>query len=129
MRVLRWVLVLPGAIAAGYVAWFTVTFLNRLTMRLYVDPDGFLGRAYLETISNMVMGAAAVYVGARIAPSEQSKVALALTVLVILAAGVLLFPALQSRSWWAVYAVACLVAGAGSVTWSIYRGEDLGFAE
>lgn len=129
MDALRWVLVLPGAIAAAYIAWFAVTLLNRLTMQPFVSPDGFLGRAYLETISNLVMGAATVYAGSRIAPRNQHRVAVALTVVVVLAAVILFLPAFHSRSWWAVYAIACLVVGASIISWLIYRRRYLAVPE
>lgn len=128
MALVRWLLFLPGAAASGYLAWLLVTVLNRFTMMMYVDPGGFMGRAFIETAANASMGAATVYAGAHIAPANQTKVALGLTVLVILVGGFLLFPALEAKAWWSVYAVGCLVAGAASVAWSIYQGENLGFA-
>lgn len=126
MVFVRWLLVLPGGGAAGYLAWLLVTVANRLTMAMYVDPDSFMSRVFIETVANGSMGAATVYAGARIAPTKQSKVALGLSILVTLAGGFLLFQTLQAKAWWPAYGIACAVAGALSIAVSIYQGEEVG---
>jgi hypothetical protein len=124
MTALRWLVTLPAAAAAGYVAWFLVRLLNRATFFFQgLDPDSLLSRAFIEAVSNGMLGAAFVYAGAKAAPSHKRAVVFVLAGLIVLAGGFALFPAILARSGWAIYAAAWLVVGACGVAWSVYSGE------
>lgn len=124
VRALRWMAVLPGALAAGWAAWLVVNLGNRLTFAMSgFDSDWFLARVFIEGVSNGAIGAAGVYAGAQIAPSARKIVVFVLAAGFILIGGFLLFPAIVARNWWAVYGVAALAFGAGSVAFSVYTGE------
>lgn len=126
--ILRWVAVLPAAAAAGYVGWLLIVLLNRISFSMSgVDPDSFLGRAFIEAASSAVMGAAIVYAGAKTAPSHRRIVVFVMAVLALVSAGVLLYPALLMRSGWAIYSVVWWILGAGGVAWSVYSGETTEF--
>ncbi len=122
--ILRWVIFLPTSLIAGYLAWLAVTFLNRWSMEgVGVDPDSFVAHAFIEYVSNLVMGAACVFVAAKIAPSHRVLVAFLMAGLVILGAGFALFPAITTRNYWAMFADGAFALGAGAVVWSVYLGE------
>lgn len=67
---------MPVALLAAWLAWLVVAFLNKVTVGMRgIDPDSFLSRAFVEFISHAVMGAAFVYVGAKVAPMHHKVVA------------------------------------------------------
>ena len=116
MTALRWLAMLPGALAAGWCAWGVVTLLNRITFSLSgINPDWFVSRLYIEGVSHGVLGAAVVYVGVKIAPARRSEALFALAALSLLGAGLLLFPAFLVGDWWAIYGVVALAVGSSCV--------------
>ncbi|OQW66961.1 MAG: hypothetical protein BVN29_04810 [Nitrospira sp. ST-bin5] len=122
--ILRWAALAPGAIAAGWLAWVLVNFLNRLTMSFQgLDPNSFLGRAYIETLSGLIMGAAFVYVGAKIAPAHNKNVSFVLAGIAFMMSGIALFPAIVKPDYWAIWSGLCVGFGAGSVVYSISKGQ------
>ncbi len=124
---LRWIAVLPAAAVAGYVAWLLVNLLNRVTFFFQgLDPNSLFNRAFIEAASGLAMGAATVYVGAKVAPFHRAVVVFLLAGLSILAAGFLLFPAIVARSGWAIYSAIWWAIGAGAVAWAVYTGEVSG---
>jgi hypothetical protein len=122
--ILRWVALLPGAVAAGWLTWILVSFLNRLTMGFQgLDPNSFLGRAYVETVSGLIMGAAFVYVGAKIAPAHNKNVSFVLAGIALMMSGIALFPAIVKPDYWAIWSGLCVGFGAGAVVYSVSKGE------
>jgi peptidoglycan/LPS O-acetylase OafA/YrhL len=80
LRILRWILVLPAAVAiVPFVDGLVVAALGRLGA-----VDRGLGWVVGKAAGHFVMGAAAVIVGASIAPSRRVGVALVLTALAAL---------------------------------------------
>ena len=121
--VLRWVAVLPAAIIGGLLARFIVVVLNRFTMAPYVDPDSFLGRLFVEYIGGAVLGGAAVYAAAYVAPRFKSQVSIVMAALVLLIGGFLLFPSMMVRDYWAIFSIVCMGGGGGVVAYGIATGE------
>ena len=120
----RWLAVFPGAVAASWGAWILINFLNRLTMVFQgFDPDSFLGRAYIETVSGLAMGVAFVYAGAKTAPANCKKVAFILSGIALFLSGVTLFPAILKPDYWAIWSCLCVGFGAGAVAYSVSQGE------
>ena len=124
IKAARWLAVLPGAMAAGWAAWVAISLLNRLTFSWQgLDPDWFVSRLYIEGVSHGMLGAVSVYVGSKIAPAQKAATVFVLAFLFVFGAGVLLFPAIGARNWWAVYGAVALALGAGGMCWSVYSGE------
>jgi hypothetical protein len=121
--ILRWILFLPAACFAAWLTWFVVSVVNRITMGRYIDPDSFLSRVFIEWISHAAMGAAFVYIGARVAPNHRTKVAYALSCLSLVGAGFLLFPAFLIADYWAVWSGFSLIIGVGATAYSVSIGE------
>lgn len=122
--IFRWVALFPGAVAAGWLAWFLVSFLNRLMMGLQgFDSTSFLGRAYIETVSSLVMGATFVYAGVKIAPAYHKNVLFVLAGIALVMSGIMLFPAIMKPDYWAVWSGLCVGFGAGAVAYSVSEGE------
>jgi hypothetical protein len=121
---LRWVAFLPASALGAWLAWLVVMLGNRLTFGMQgVNPDAFLSRTFIEFISHAAMGAAFVYVGAKVAPNHHKIVAYVLAALGLVAAGFMLFPAFMVSNYWAVWAAFSLVAGLGLTAYSVSTGE------
>ena len=118
--ILRWAALLPAAALGAWLAWFVIMLGNRLTFGMQgIDPNSFLSRTFIEFISHAAMGAAFVYVGAKVAPSHHKIVAYALAVVGLVAAGFLLFPAFMVSNYWSVWAAFSLVAGVALTAYSV----------
>ena len=88
-----------------------------------MNPDAFLSRIYIEGVSQGALGAAIVYVAAQIVPSHKTVIVFVMTGLIILGAGVLMFPSIIVKNLWAIYGCICMAVGTGGVAWLVYKGE------
>lgn len=124
LAVLRWVAALPVAAIGGWLAWIGINILGRFSLgSVGVAPNDFLGKAYFVTAGHMAMGAAFVYIGAKLAPAYQVIAAFVFGALSIVVSGFLLFPAAMVKDWWAIWASVCVCIGAGVVVWSVHAGD------
>lgn len=122
----RWLVFLPAAALSGWAAWFLVTLINRITFSMQdINPNWLISKLYIEAAASGAMGAAAVWAGAKVAPSHRRAVVFVLAGLVILAGGFFLFPAVVTGSGWAVYSCAWIVVGAGVIAYGVYKGDEL----
>ncbi|WP_325164390.1 hypothetical protein [Frateuria sp.] len=87
------------------------------------NPDSFLNKLWLDVVASALMGAAFVYVGARIAPASRKPVGYVLTVTIILIAGFLAFPAVTQHDWWALIGCVAMASGGAVVAHSAAIGE------
>ena len=69
------------------------------------------------------MGAAFVYVGAKIAPLHKKIVAYVLAGIGLICAGFMLFPAIMIANYWAIWGSVALILGAGVTAYSVRMGE------
>jgi hypothetical protein len=119
IRIVRWIAVLPGALAGAWLAWFVCNFANRISLLLAgVLPDSFSGRACIETMSSLVLGAAFVYAGSYIAPMYQRQVALALGSLGLFIAVVMVAFAVADLNYWAIWGGIWIAVGIGAVAFT-----------
>jgi len=122
--VLRWVCFIPAAVLAAWVVWLVVALLNKITIGMRgIDPSSFLPRAFIEFTSHAAMGAAFVYVGAKVAPMHHKIVAYVLAGVGLVAAGFMLFPAFMVSNYWAVWAGLSLILGVGVTAYSVSIGK------
>jgi hypothetical protein len=124
MLILRWIAFLPGAFLTAWLAWFVSGLLNRITMAMSgLDPNSFLSKVCIEFISNAVMGAAFVYVGAKIAPLHNKIIAYSLAGIGLIAAGFMLFPAIMVTNYWSIWGGVSLILGCSVTAYSVFTGE------
>lgn len=88
-----------------------------------IEPESFIAQLYFNTGGHAALGAAFVYVGAKIAPSHQRMVAYLLAGLGLVLGGFALFPAIVVGSGWAIWGAVCVVVGIGLVVHLIHKGE------
>jgi hypothetical protein len=91
--------------------------------RFGVDSSGFLARVFIEFISGAALGAAFVYVGAKVAPAHNKVIAYVLTAVGLVLAGVMMFPALMTANGWAIWAGVSLVVGLIGTAFAVNSGE------
>ena len=82
-----------------------------------LNPDSFFSRLFIDGISQGALGAAAIYAGSFVAPSNKTIVALVLSGLILVSGGFLMFPAVLLSDWWAVYGSLAFVVAAGTTAW------------
>ena len=124
LDLLRWIGFLPVAVLAAWLAWIVVNILGRFSLGWAgITPEDFQGKLYFVTVGHAAMGAAFVYVGAKIAPYHKVVVSFILGGTGIIVAGFLLFPAVMVKDWWAVWGGLCVAIGAGVVVYSVHIGE------
>lgn len=120
----RWILFIPAAFAAGALAVAAYQLVNRLSGFLHgFDPASPLHKAWLIGFSGAIMGAAFVYVGAKVAPLYKKQVASWLAGLGILfiAAGIAF--SFAAKDYWEVYNGLAAAAGAGLMLYVIHKGK------
>jgi hypothetical protein len=122
--ILRWFVFLPGAALGAGVAWILINTLGGFGLGFVgIGRNSFIAQFYFNTAGHALMGAAFVYVGAKIVPSNQKIVAYILAGLGLVLAGFGLFPSIMLGSGWAIWGSICVVNGIGAVIYLINRGE------
>ena len=124
MKILRWVILLPGAIACGWLAYFLAGIVNRWGyLRETGQPASPLVASLIDVGGHMLMGAAATYVAVAIAPDHKRAVSASMTGVILLLSGELIFASVLSINYLAVLMSAGLIAGSVAVTIDVFRRE------
>jgi hypothetical protein len=114
----------PGAVLGAWLAWILLNTLGKFSLSFVgFEPNSFIGQLYFNTAGHAAMGAAFVYLGARIAPCYQRIVAYVLGGLGLVLGGGAVLPAIMVGSGWAIWGLVCTVIGLGAVVYSIHIGE------
>ncbi|MCJ7546726.1 MAG: hypothetical protein MUP30_07880 [Deltaproteobacteria bacterium] len=93
---LRWLVVLPGAIAAGVLAMFPLHWILYSTLRHFVEPYPQLPERMLTPF---VIAAVFVWAGSRIAPEYKAEAAVVLFGLWMALLGGFVFLTLSGSTW------------------------------
>lgn len=124
---LRWIILEPTALIAGYLAYLVGGFINRLSITLFMGPpEGWIQLAaiYME---QLYMGAVIPYVAGYIAPSHKVDAALGFSALVMVIAGISLGIWLthDSANTLAdqVASISGLIGGSASISFAAYRNR------
>lgn len=118
-KVIRWILVLPGAIAALYLAYA----VNAATTYFAVGrpESGGLMYAFMHSFFALVSGGAFVYAGIWISPPRSPAVGFVLAGLNVLNMGMLATWALQRQDWATLLETLATAAGAGTTAYLYSR--------
>jgi hypothetical protein len=116
----RWIVFLPAAALSAIFVQLLLALVGWITLSLVgMDPDALITRGYLLALSGGRMGAAFVYVGARVAPDSRRVVALSLAGLTLFLLGVVAMASLLMHNQWALWQGAFCALGASAAAWSI----------
>ena len=122
--ILRWILFIPSAVLTAWLAWFLVLHLNRIAMLFSgIDPNSFLTKVCIEYISHFAMGAAFIYVGAKVAPFHKKIISCILVGIGLIVAGFMLFPAIMVANYWTIWGCISLILGCAFSAYSVFAGE------
>ena len=125
--VLRWIALLPGAVAGGWAMYILMNVVARWSFSMVgADPNWLPLRIVFGAMGSFASGAGFVCIGAKIAPAQQRAVAYVLCGLALVLSGFLLFPAVMMRDWWAVCCGVLVIAGAGVTALAIAGDKDFG---
>jgi hypothetical protein len=118
--VVRWILILPTSVLGSWLAYYVVAVGEAIGMSAAgADPNSTMGQVYMVGLSHMLMGAAWVYLGARIAPKNNELVAYALAAIGLVFCGFFLFPAVLSSEYWAIGGAICAAFGIGAAAYGV----------
>lgn len=118
--ILRWILVLPGAILTLVVVYA----MNVITTSTVIGPaePGSITDTVNRMFFSLLSGGAFVYAGIWISPTRAPVVGFALAAVAVLTMGMAIVVALETRDWSALLQVLSTAVGAG-VTAYIYAQD------
>lgn len=123
VKILRWIAVLPAAIAGSLLGYVAVKLLSMLLNghARYLVGDGMLSGGALSwqslvsfIFANAVFGFVFVYAGVYAAPAYKKITSIVLTVVLAVLIGVSITLSLITGSWWEV-AIASLIVVASAI--------------
>jgi hypothetical protein len=124
VHILRWLGVLPAALAAAWLGWILVNVLGRFSLAYAgVEAESFLGKFYFNSAGHLVLGMAFVYAGAKMAPLHRKLVAYVFAALGLVGIGFMLFPSVAVGNGWAIWGSICAAIGVGAVVYAVHQGE------
>lgn len=124
VKILRWIAVLPAAIAGSVLGYAAVKLLSMLLngRTHYLIGDGMLSGGALSwqslvsfIFANAVFGFVFVYAGVYTAPAYKKITSIVLTVVLAILIGVSITLSLITGLWWEV-AIASLIVLASAIT-------------
>lgn len=120
VKVLRWILVLPGAIAALYLAYAA----NAVSTYFAIGPleRGGIMYTFVHAFFALISGGAFVYAGIWISPTRTPVVGFVLAGLNLLYVGGTVLWSLQTQDWVTLLEALATAVGAG-VTAYLYSRE------
>jgi len=122
LEVLRWIAVLPGAVAGALIAyWISRAFSWLASSR--VGGDTWYEYILKEVLSNGVMGAAFVFCATIIAPRYQPTVACVAAGIILILSGAGFAFTLPTKEYISILALVCMNAGAIIIAIPITRGD------
>ncbi len=123
-QTLRWIAVLPAAMAGGYLAFIVGGFINNLSITMYLEalPEGWL-KISADVMAHMYLGAAFTYSAVRAAPSAPRYVSLAALAVLVIFAGLSLWSSFVIGKFYAVPALGGLLFGGAAALLATFAGE------
>lgn len=129
IAVLRWIGVLPGAIAAAVAAYYVSWIVLSLSLLWSgINPTGLHGRAILYAFSSMAIGGAFVASGwQHIAPYHKKGTAYALAALGLVTTGMGIAVVIMTEEFWVIWPLTWQAASAGFMAYAISEGAEPNF--
>ena len=123
-NVLLWIAVLPASLVGMMLSFGLWRIIHNLTAARYIDTNSWLNIFFVEIMSNLIAGAAFVFIGYKVAPNNQKTTAIVLTALLILVGGSSLFIVnFMSKEYFSNIGIIAGLFGSIACCISIYKGE------
>ena len=124
MFIARWILFLPAAIGAAWLAWLVVGAIYRFASHYAgLNTTEVIPRFLFEAISNGMMGAAFVYVGAKVAPLHRQNVAFLLAAIGLLIASIAVYLAIREPDYLTLWAALWGTIGTATIVYEVNSGD------
>lgn len=120
---LRWIIFLPAAVLAGFLAYTIAWFTHEWAFGLFIGSGTLFGGAMVRLLSYLYMGLATVYVACFVAPSSKKGVAVVMGGLVLILSGATMFYALSVPEYWGIVDSIAMDLGAIGMAIAIYNGQ------
>ena len=91
----------------------------------YLDLESFFAKIYNETVGSIALGAAFIFIGAKVAPAYKKNTAYILSVIGLVFIGMMLSLALMDRNRLAIWSGLCNIIGIGSMIYFIHTNKNL----
>jgi len=119
---LRWIAFLPAAFAGAIIAHFIGRLFTFLSSSLSGN-DSWFTFIINEFIANGIFGAAFVFAGCSVAPSQRKAIAMVLGGILLFLSGASFFISIAREEWITIWAIIAMNAGSGTVVYSIFTDE------
>lgn len=120
---LRWIVFLPAAALAGFLAYTVAWFTHEWAFGLFIGSGTLFGGSLVRFFSYLYMGIATVYAACFVAPSSKKIVAVITGGLVLVISGATMFYALSVPEYWGIVDSIAIDLGAIGVAIAIYNGQ------
>jgi len=100
LSVIRWILVIPATIFAGWLAWLVVYYLNLWT----ADGGDFVVKIFAETMGAVAFVGGSVMSGHYVAPRYKLQTSIVIAIVILLVSIISVFLAFRMHEWWSFYA-------------------------
>jgi hypothetical protein len=122
--ILRWIAILPASVLGMQLTFVLLRIINILFASHYIDTSSWMGVLYTDIVSNLIAGVAFVYVGFKVAPSNQKIVAIVLAVLLLVISCLsLFFVNFITKEYYSNLGIICGNIGSIVCCVSIVKGE------
>jgi hypothetical protein len=124
MLIARWIGFLPAAFGAAWLARLVVGAIYRLASHYAgLDTSEVILKFLFEAISNGVMGAAFVYVGAKVAPLHRQNLAFLLPAIGLLIASIAVCLAIREPDYLTLWAALWGTIGTAAIVYRVSSGD------
>jgi len=121
-QILRWIALIPGAVAASIIATFLMNIVMWLGSSRFGE-DSWFSYLYREIAVQAVCGAVFVYSAGYIAPRGKIPTTITFSALLLFVSGVAFFGALSQEDWMSLLGVVCVNIGSIAVAVSVATGQ------
>ena len=119
---MRWIAFLPAAIIAAFIGHFLMRLFSLLGSSRYGD-DSWWSYIWSEFLANGAFGAAFVYAGCYVAPSQKKGVGIALAAVLLFLSGAAFFVNLSMKEWMGIWGLIGLNIGSGWIAYATIQDE------
>jgi hypothetical protein len=128
IRILRWVVLLPGVVLGSSAAFVLIAIINRVTTYMTIGPSPTWYKLWEMTTGMFLFGALIPYLAFRIAPSQKQTTAFVCSGLALLLYGGGMFfwfdrLGLGGPLLWRLVGVIAMNVGSIGVSYGIHKGE------
>jgi hypothetical protein len=123
LSLMRWIVFLPAAVLAGFVAFNIAWYIHELVFGLFIGNGTLFGVSWIRFFSYLYMGVVTVYVACYVAPSSPQMVAAFTGGLILIVSGATIFYALSTSVYVGILDSVAMDLGAVGIAMTIYHGQ------